>query len=155
MKSIFQYLFISIIAFSNISIQEIFANNSKNEIVLPEKLQSKINEKVTIVTEKMTKDLNLSTKQSKKVFSIKLEEAISIEEERSDLAISEYNSKKNALILIVYEANKKILKVLKKDQDVIYEAKKSDYRYNPGLMENLKDLYNDTKESIKEKLGIK
>ena len=155
MKSIFQYLFISIIAFSNISIQEIFANNSKNEIVLPEKLQSKINEKVTIVTEKMTKDLNLSTKQSKKVFSIKLEEAISIEEERSDLTISEYNSKKNALILIVYEANKKILKVLKKDQDVIYEAKKSDYRYNPGLMENLKDLYNDTKESIKEKLGIK
>ena len=152
MKSIFQYLFISIIAFSNISIQEIFANNSKNEIVLPEKLQSKINEKVT---EKMTKDLNLSTKQSKKVFSIKLEEAISIEEERSDLTISEYNSKKNALILIVYEANKKILKVLKKDQDVIYEAKKSDYRYNPGLMENLKDLYNDTKESIKEKLGIK
>ena len=154
MKSIIRYFLIAVLTLNTIAIQELHAKKSKTEVVLSEKLQGKIQEKVGEVTKKMTKDLNLSPKQTKKVQAIKLAEATSIEAERNNVPISEYNTKKNALILIIYEANKKIHKVLKKDQAVIYEAKKSEYKYNPGLMENLKDLYNDTKETIKEKLGM-
>lgn len=154
MKSIIQYLFIAIIATGTLSSQKILAKNSKSEIVLPEKLQVKINKKVADMTKLMSKDLNLSDKQFKKIEAIKLAEAIAIEGERSQADKSQLEIK-NEIILINNEANKKILKVLKKDQDVLFEAKKSEYKYSPGMLENLKDLYKDTKENIKEKLGIK
>ncbi len=137
---------------SAINIQEVHARKPKTEIVLSDKLQMKINEKVADITKKMTKDLNLSTKQTKKVGAIKLCEATSIEKERANTSKSQLEIK-NEIILLNNESDKKIHKVLKKDQDVIYEAKKDDYKYNPGLMEKMKDFYKDTKENIKEKLG--
>lgn len=154
MKIIIRYLLIAILTVSTITIQETHARKSKTEIVLSDKLQNKINEKVADITKKMTKDLNLSTKQTKKVQVIKLAEAVSIEQVRSNTSKSQQEIK-NEIILLYNDSDKKIHKVLKRDQDVIYEAKKSDYKYNPGLLENMKDLYKDTKESIKEKLGIK
>ena len=75
-----------------------------------------------------------------------------IEKERANTSKSQLKIK-NEIILLNNESDKKIHKVLKKDQDVIYEAKKDDYKYNPGLMEKMKDFYKDTKENIKEKLG--
>jgi predicted homoserine dehydrogenase-like protein len=152
MKSIIQYLLIAILTISTLTIQEVQARKSKTESVLSDKLQIKINEKVVDITKKMTKDLNLSTKQTKKVGAIKLCEATSIEKERANTSKSQLKIK-NEIILLNNESDKKIHKVLKKDQDVIYEAKKDDYKYNPGLMEKMKDFYKDTKENIKEKLG--
>lgn len=152
MKTITRYLLIAILSISAITIQEVQARKPKTETVLSDKLQTKINEKVADITKKMTKDLTLSTKQTKKVQAIKLCEATSIEKERANTSKSQLEIK-NEIILLNNESDKKIHKVLKKDQDVIYEAKKDDYKYNPGLMEKMKDFYKDTKENIKEKLG--
>lgn len=154
MKSILRYLLIAVLTVASVNMQEVQAKKSKTEVVLSDKLQIKINEKVADITKKMTKDLNLSTKQNKKVHAIKLAEATAIEVERTYTSKSQQDIK-NEIILLSNQSDKKILKVLKKDQGIIYQAKKSDYKYNPGLMENLKDIYKDTKESIKEKLGIK
>ncbi len=153
MKTMIQYIFIAVLSIFTFNLQELQAKPPKPETLLSEKLQSKVNEKVTDLTKKMTKELNLSTKQTKKVHAIKLSEAFGIEVERNNNAKSQQDIK-NEIILILNQADKQIYKVLKKDQDVLYESKKSDYRYNPGLMEKLKDIYKDTKEIIKEKMGI-
>jgi sugar-specific transcriptional regulator TrmB len=154
MKSMIRYLLIAVLTVTSVNLQEVQATKSKTELVLSDKLQIKINEKVADIIKKMTKDLNLSSKQTKKVHAIKLSEATAIEVERGNKSKSQQDIK-NEIILISNQSDKKILKVLKKDQDIIYSAKKSDYKYNPGVMEKIKDFYNDTKENIKEKLGIK
>lgn len=153
MKTIIQYLLIAILSVSSFNILETQAKNPKVETVLSEKVQVKINENISDLIKKMSKDLSLSTKQTKKIHAIKLGEATEIEIERSHSKSQQ--EIKNQIILISNDADKKIMKALKKDQEVLYEAHKSEYKYNPGWMENLKDIYKDTKEAIKEKLGIR
>lgn len=154
MKSLIRYLFIALLSVATLNMQETYAKKPKVEVVLSDKLEAKINSKVNELTNKMSKDLSLSAKQAKKVHSIKLTEVRAIEMERNNDLKSQQEIK-NEIILISTASDKKVYKVLKKNQDILFEAKKSDYRYNPGLMENLKDIYKDTKENIKEKLGIK
>ncbi len=152
MKALMKYFVLVAVVFGAITIQDVTAK-SKKEYNLPEKLTTKIEGKVQELTRDITKEIGLSEKQAKKIHAIKLTEAMDIETVRVDKAKSQQESK-NEIILIKNNANNRILKVLKKDQDVLWNAKKDKFAYSPGFMENLKDIYHQTKEAIQEKLGL-
>lgn len=118
---------------------------------LPEKVISRTESKVEEITKKIQKEIGLTEKQLNKVYAIKLQEAQAIEAERLDTKKTQHDIK-NEIILIKADANKKVSKVLKKNQRVIWEVKKENFTYNPGIIENLKDVIKHTKENIQEKL---
>lgn len=152
MKALIKYFVLAAVVFGAVNMQDVVAK-PKKEYHLPEKLTTKIEGKVQELTQSITKEIGLSEKQTKKVHAIKLAEAMDIETVRADKTKSQQASK-NEILLIKNDANNKILKVLKKDQDVLWNAKKDKFTYSPGWMENLKDIYQQTKETIQEKLGL-
>lgn len=125
---------------------------SKKDIVLPEKVQTRVETKTEETLSKLERELSLSEKQYRKIYDLKLKEAVAIESKRMDKTLSQHDVK-NTIILIKEESAKKISKVLKRDQKVLWEVKKENYVYNPGFWENMKDVYKQTKENLQEKLG--
>lgn len=119
-------------------------NNTDNEF------HQKLAEKIRETSNGISKDIGLDQKQSEKVYQIKLEEAKAIEDVRADKNISP-NDTKNKILIIKNNANSKIEKLLNKDQKVIWGAKKKNYEYNPGFIENVKDKYLEKKEDIQER----
>lgn len=152
MKSLIKYLILATVMLGTISVSELSAKG-KNSYELPEKVVRKIESKVEETTKVITREIGLSEKQTKKVYAVKLAEAKGIETARADKAKSQHEIK-NTILLINDTANKKVLKVLKKEQKILWNARKDKFAYNPGFLENLKDLYHQTKENVQEKLGL-
>lgn len=113
-------------------------------------LDSKSTEKVRETVQAMSKDLGLDEKQTMKIQEIKLDEANQIESARMDENKSQ-DQVNNAIIMIQNDTRSKVEKVLSKDQVVLFQAKKSNYEYNPGFIENVKDKYMEKKEDIQER----
>lgn len=151
MKNVLKYFLLLVIAIG-IGIAPMEAK-SKKSIELPEKVEARVENKVEETTKKITKELTLTDKQVRKVHAIKLQEARAIEWQRLENGKSQHDIK-NEILLIKADASKKVSKVLKRDQRVLWEVKKENYVYNPGLLENIKDVYKQTKENIQEKLGL-
>lgn len=149
MRKFVHYLFITVIALSLVSFN--VDARPRKTIELPEKVISRTESKVEEITKKIQKEIVLTDKQVSKVKAIKLQEAQSIEVQRLEPQKSQHEIK-NEIILIKSDAEKKISKVLKKNQRVLWEVKKDHYEYSPGLIENLKDVFKNTKENIQEKL---
>lgn len=149
MKRFFQFLLMSILVVG-IATASVDAKPRKS-FVLPEKVIARTESKVEELTKKIQKEIGLTEKQLQKVYAIKLQEAQAIESQRLDTKKTQHEIK-NEIILITADANKKVSKVLKKDQRVIWEVKKDNFAYNPGILENLKDIFKNTKENIQEKL---
>lgn len=152
MKSLIKYLILATVLLGTVSVSELSAKG-KQTYELPEKVVQKIESKVEETTKSIAREIDLTEKQTKKVYAIKLAEAKGIETTRADKKQSQHEIK-NTIILIKNAANKKMLKVLKKDQKVLWNERKDKFAYNPGFLENLKDLYHQTKENVQEKLGL-
>lgn len=123
-----------------------FANYEMNDNQLDTKSSQKVRSTVT----DMAKDLGLNQKQANKIQDIKINEAQEIEAVRMDEGKSQ-NEVNNKIVFIKNATHSKIEKVLDKDQQAIYLEKKSNYEYNPGLIENIKDKYMEKKENIQER----
>ena len=79
-----------------------------------------------------------------------MHEAQQIESVRMDKDKSQ-NEITNQTIFITNDTHSKVEKVLDKKQIATYNSKKSSYDYNPGVIENIKDKYNEKKEDIQER----
>lgn len=123
-----------------------FANYEMNDNQLDTKSSQKVRSTVT----DMAKDLGLNQKQADKIQDIKMNEAQEIEALRMDKSVSQ-NDVIQKTVFIKNNTHSKIEKVLDKNQQAIYLDKKSNYEYNPGLIENIKDKYNEKKEDIQER----
>jgi FlaA1/EpsC-like NDP-sugar epimerase len=113
-------------------------------------LDAKATQKVKSTVSSMAKDLGLDEKQTSKIQDIKMHEAQQIESVRMDKDKSQ-NDITNQTIFITNDTHSKVEKVLDKDQIATYNSKKSSYDYNPGVIENIKDKYNEKKEDIQER----
>lgn len=123
-----------------------FANYEMNDNQLDTKSSQKVRSTVT----DMAKDLGLNQKQADKIQDIKMNEAQEIEALRMDKSVSQ-NDVIQKTVFIKNSTHSKIEKVLDKNQQAMYLDKKSNYEYNPGLIENIKDKYNEKKEDIQER----
>ncbi|HUH73915.1 MAG TPA: hypothetical protein VLZ75_05855 [Chitinophagales bacterium] len=113
-------------------------------------LDTKTVQKVNSTVTGMAKDLGLNQKQANKIQDIKLHEAEEIESVRMDENKSQ-NEVNNKIIFIKNSTHSKVEKVLDKNQQAKYQENKSNYEYNPGLIENIKDKFNEKKENIQER----
>ncbi|MCO5233515.1 MAG: hypothetical protein LC105_00150 [Chitinophagales bacterium] len=147
MKDIIKFILGAFLVLSIFSVDA----KPKKELNLPEKLNQKIEKKIDNVSKDMANELGLSERQTRKVYDIKLLEAREIEALRLNKSKSQKEIS-NGTILIKNDTEKKVEKVLKKKQKPLWEAKKSDFEYNQGLLEKLKDLYHKTKEELKKQL---
>ena len=91
-------------------------------------MDAKVVEKVKKTTAIMAKDLGLDEKQAIKIQEIKLIEASQIEalKMHKDKTQDQINSE---IIYINNNANLKIEKVLSKDQIILFNSKKSNYKF--------------------------
>ncbi|MCO5230953.1 MAG: hypothetical protein M9958_07320 [Chitinophagales bacterium] len=147
MNNVVKYIFIVVLALNAFNADA----KPKKEFNLPEKLNQKIEKKIENVSKDIENEIGLSERQSKKVYAIKLLEAKEIESLRLNKAKTQKEIN-NEIILIKNDTEKKVEKVLKKKQKPLWEAKKSQFEYNSGLLEKLKDFYYKTKEELKKKL---
>lgn len=148
MKSVIKFLTVVALFLGTITFQSVSARVLDNQTSA--EFEQKLAAKITETTKSITKDIGLDEKQSAKVYDIKLAEAKSIEAVRADKNIAP-NETSNKILIIKNDANSKVEKLLSSDQKVLWNSKKSNYEYNPGFMENVKDKYNQTKENIQDR----